>query len=505
MVEDSERDAALVLRQLRRMNRGIEAHRVEDAGAMKEAIAASSWDIVLSDWTLPHFSGLDALAVLKALAVDIPFIIVSGTVGEETAVTAIQAGAADYVLKGALVRLLPAVERALQEREARRARRRLEEQLRQAQKLEAIGSLAGGVAHDFNNLLSIILTYSDLLMRALPSDSPMREDLSEIKKAGERARDLTRQLLMFSRQQVIEPRVLCLNDPLQGIRTMLDRLIGEDIELSIVRSPDLWDVEADPGQIEQVLMNLVVNARDAMPDGGKLTIETANVVLDEDYQAQHPGAGTGPHVMLAVIDTGTGMDAVTRSRIFEPFFTTKGPGKGTGLGLSTVFGIVKQNRGNVWVYSEPGLGTAFKIYLPRTEAAREEKAPVPVAPRVSGNETILVVEDEASLRAAALRVLRELGYRVLEAALPSEAIALCERSTDHIHLLLTDVVMPEMNGRQLADRLRQGRPSLKVLYTSGYTENTIVHHGVPEAGIHFLPKPISPDLLAAKVRSVLDS
>ena len=385
-------------------------------------------------------------------------------------------------------------------------REKLEEQLRMSQKMEAIGSLAGGVAHDFNNLLSVILGYTGFALDAMPENTPLRADLLEVRKAGERAAALTRQLLAFGRKQVLQPLPLSLNQVATGLEQMLRRILGEDIDLLQTLAPELGLTLADPSQIGQVLMNLVVNARDAMPEGGKLTIGTANVEVDEEYAARHVAVMPGPYVMLAVTDTGCGMDPTTKARLFEPFFTTKEPGKGTGLGLSTVYGIVRQTGGNIWVYSEPGLGTTFKIYLPRVLSATMPTVTEPPAlpRRATGTETILVVEDEEALRRVARRILGAAGYTVLAAANGDEALAICAQHVGDIHLILTDVVMPRMSGKMLAQKLAQTRPTLKVLYMSGYTDDAIVHHGVLDAETQFLAKPFTAPDLARKVRVVLD-
>ena len=384
-------------------------------------------------------------------------------------------------------------------------RKRMEAQFLQAQKMEAIGQLAGGIAHDFNNLLTIIKGYSQLSLMELKEGGPLRENIEEINKASDRASDLTQQLLAFSRRQILEMKVLDLNALLPGVEMMLRRVIGEDIELVTRLAEDLGRVKSDRGQIEQVIMNLAVNARDAMPDGGKLTIETANAELDEAYARAHVAVTPGRYVMLSVSDTGVGMTPEVRGKVFEPFFTTKEKVKGTGLGLSTVYGIVKQSDGNIWVYSEPEKGTTFKIYLPREDEPLEE-----VVERVAGgelhrgDETILVVEDEDKVREVAVRILSGQGYRVLEASQGLDAFLICTEHDGPIHLLLTDVVMPKMSGRELAETLMSIRPRIKVLYMSGYTDNAIVHHGVLETGMDFIQKPFAVDTLARKVREVLD-
>ncbi len=757
LVEDSPTDAKMIVAELQRVGRPVEFLRVETAEAMRSALRDKSWDLVLSDWSMPRFTASAALAVLREARLDLPFIIVSGTVDEETAVQAMRAGAHDYVLKDRLGRLVPAVEREIRECKERVARReaeealrlsearfrtlaesglvgiivaessgqiieaneaflemvgysrqdlaaglvswasmtppewvdlnaaateqlracgvartwekeylrrdgtrvpvlvgvaaleggknialsidlterkraeagrsraeealraseeqyrvlfenspltkwlydvdtlrflavndaavrtygysreeflgmtimgirppqdvpqletamkrrvdeghlgvwphrrkdgtvfkaeihahtflqdgathrlivamdvtesrRLEEQLRQAQKMEAVGRLAGGVAHDFNNVLSVILGYGEMLLSDLPAGEPMRDDIDEIAKAARRAADLTRQLLTFSRQQVMDPKVLDLNDLLSNVDKMLRRVLGADVDLASLPAKGLGRVRADPGSIEQVVMNLVVNARDAMPTGGHLTIETANVELDEEYARLHAGAKPGPHVMLAVTDTGIGMDAQTLGRIFEPFFTTKPQGKGTGLGLSTVFGIVHQSGGTVWAYSEPGKGTTFKVFLPRVDAsldARNSDLPPPV---VRGTETILLVDDDDQVRLVARAILLKHGYQVIEARNAGEALLHAENHSGAIHLLLTDVVMPQVSGPALAVRLAATRPEMKVLCMSGYTDDSIVRHGVIEGHVAFLQKPVTPLSLTRKVRSVLD-
>ena len=753
LVEDSPSDAKLVIRHLGATGRPIEFERVEDPESMRLALERGGWDLVISDWSMPKFSARGALDVLKKAGIDLPFIIVSGTVGEDLAVDAMRAGAHDYVLKDKLGRLGPAVERELRECEARAASRRaqsrfqaliensddgivltsetgtlayvspaaerilgrpaadilgtnlgalvhpddaataaqhrqhvltergrvpsaqrrvvrpdgtyrwievtltnllhdpavgavvsnfrdvtdrratedalvvaqqrfgalfdsgimgiivsneggvvyqandtfltmlgysredlaagldwrkltppewahvnaatgealrthgrakpsekeyfrkdgtrvpvlvgfaaikggqvisvsidiaerkraaealtnLEAQLRQAQKMEAVGRLAGGVAHDFNNVLSVILSYTELILGDLKPNDPLRADVGEISTAAARAAGLTRQLLLLSRQQVVEPKVIDLHDVLTDMDKMLQRILGEDVDLVVMAPKSTGRVKVDPTHVEQVVLNLVVNARDAMPTGGKLTIETANVVLDEHYAQDHVPAKAGAYVMLAVSDTGCGMDAKTRAHIFEPFFTTKEVGKGTGLGLSTVYGIVQQSGGNVWVYSEPGKGTTFKVYLPRVDAELDVMTPAIAPTTLRGKETILVVEDEAQVRTVVVGTLRRQGYTVIAAENAGAALLICERHVGKIDLLLTDVVMPQMSGPELAKRLATTRPETKLLCMSGYTDDSIVRHGVLQSGVAFIQKPITPALLVRKVREVMDA
>jgi PAS domain S-box-containing protein len=391
--------------------------------------------------------------------------------------------------------------------ERRRAQKEitdLEEQLRQSQKMEAIGRLAGGIAHDFNNLLTLIKGYTQLSLLELKEKSPLKDDIEGIKKASERAADLIRQLLVFSRRQVMEMKVLDLNTLLRDLDKMLRRVIGENIELVTLLTDDLARVKADPGQMEQVMINLVVNARDAMPFGGKLTIETANVEVDEAFARAHIGANPGRYVRLSVRDTGVGMTPEVQERVFEPFFTTKKKGQGTGLGLSTVYGIVKQSGGNIWLDSAPGQGTTFKIYLPRVEELAEELTEdLHGEDLPQGRETVLVVEDEERVRQLSVRILTRQGYRVWEAANGVEALRICERQKEPIDLMLTDVVMPQMGGKELAEKVQPLRPQMRVLFTSGYMDDDSVHK-ILNSGNQFLKKPFSPTVLACKVREVLD-
>jgi nitrogen-specific signal transduction histidine kinase/CheY-like chemotaxis protein len=384
-------------------------------------------------------------------------------------------------------------------------KRRLEQQLRQAQKMEAVGRLAGGVAHDFNNILGVIMGYADIVSRRLPRGDALAGKVAEILKAADRAAGLTRQLLAFSRKQILQPRVLDLNSVMGDMDKMLRRLIGEDVELKTRLQEHLGSVMADPGQMEQVIMNLAVNARDAMPEGGSLLLETRDVELDESYVQVHPSTRSGPHVMLAVSDTGCGMDQETMARIFEPFFTTKDQGKGTGLGLSTVYGIVDQSGGSIDVYSEPGRGTTFKIYLPRVEGKAGLAAVTAPAPPPKGSETVLLVEDEEALRSMIRETLEDGGYRVLEAATPQQALAIAGSHEGNIHMTLTDVVMPGMSGPDLVKRLALLRPGAAVVYMSGYTDDAIGQHGLLDASTHFLQKPFTSQQLLIKCREVLGS
>ena len=631
IIEDSESDALLVTHELRRDGRDVDVTVVDSLDAIRQALV-DPWDVILSDWSLPGFTALDVLPVIRERAIDTPVIVVSGTITEDLAVSVMRAGAHDFVLKDRLSRLVPAVEREIRDAESRSARRRaeqevaisaeryrqlfessplpmwvydvaslrlltvneaairrygytraefleltlddlrppedvlrlhedvarrvdapavwrhvtkagellaveitahdldfegrvarlvlandvterqrLESQLRQSQKMEAIGRLAGGVAHDFNNILCVIMSYSETLLDTL-EPGEMRDDIEQIRNAGSRGAALTRQLLMFNRQQLLEPRVLDLNDVLTDMGKMLQRLLREDIELISITAPDLGQVRADLGSLEQVLMNLVVNARDAMPSGGKLTLETANIELDRGYALDHLGVTPGSYVMIVVRDTGVGMDAATQARIFEPFFTTKERGRGTGLGLSTVFGIMQQNHGHVWVESAPGAGTTFRLYLPRVDAVA-----TPVRPRgrpttLYGSETVLLVEDDDQVRAVALTILKKFGYSVIAARDGDEAQRVCEAHPHRIHLLLTDVVMPGITGPELARRLRGIRPDMEVLCMSGYTDEADRKLGSgaldgsddSDDSIEYLQKPFTAEALSLRVRAVID-
>ena len=397
------------------------------------------------------------------------------------------------------------VEDLTEGKQAEEALRAAEGRLVQAAKLEAVGRLAGGVAHDFNNLLGVIMGYADLMLKRLPVDDPSRRNVMEIQKAADRASGLTKQLLAFSRRQVLQPRVLDPHQTIREVESMLQRMIGEDVALVTVLREGVGRVRADPGQVQQVLMNLAVNARDAMPDGGTLTIETANVDLSEDYAREHLGVTAGPYVLVAVSDTGVGMTPEVQAHIFEPFFTTKGPERGTGLGLATVYGIVKQSGGNIWVYSEPGRGATFKVYLPRAEGDPPGTLVVdPPPPPQRGHETVLLVEDDDKVREVVSLALREAGYGVLEARGGASALALAAAHQTRVHLIITDLVMPGMSGRELVDRFRAKHPETRALFMSGYTDATAHQRGGLPPDAAFIQKPFAPSSLARKVRDVLE-
>jgi len=629
LVEDNENDAVLVVRELKRGGYDTTYERVYDAASMHAALDRQTWDLVLSDHSMPQFGGRAALDVLRQRDPDVPFIFVSGTIGEDAAVESMRMGAQDYLNKSNLRRLVPAIQRELREAASRRERRRaetalreseqrfekvfqaspvgitistlaegryldvnaaflrmigrtrdevigrtsfdisfwrdpadrtrvmerlargggvaheleltvqakdgairhvlvaleqvdfsgvpcivalvhdisglkqLEQQLNQAQKMEAVGRLAGGVAHDFNNMLTVITSYGDLLLGDLPAGDSRRGDIEEILKAARGAATLTRQLLAFSRQEVIQPRPISVNAIVAGTEKMLKRVIGEDIALESELAAEPATVLCDPGQLEQIVMNLVVNARDAMPQGGRVRIVTTNATLDEPVVRDLPFSRPGRYVVLTVSDTGIGMDAATQEHIFEPFFTTKEQGKGTGLGLATVYAVAKQAGGFVGVESAPGEGASFTVFLPAIDApaTRIEGGSAGELPR--GTETVLLVEDATAVRSVIRQVLERLGYTVLDAADGQLALEVAARHHGPIDLVITDIVMPALGGREMAERLRKVRPEIRILYTSGYTDDAIVRSGVLDAQFVFMQKPFTPETLAAKVREAL--
>jgi two-component system cell cycle sensor histidine kinase/response regulator CckA len=462
--------------------------------------------LILSDYTLPKFDGLSAIQIAKALFPDLPVILVTATLGEERAIESLKSGATDYVLKDGLFRLVPAVVRAMQEVDERAERHRLEAQFIEGQKMEVIGRLAGGVAHDFNNILGVIMGYSEMLNSDIPPDSPLRKFTKEIQHASERAAGLTRQLLVFSRKQTVQAVVLDLNEVVIEMQQLLVRLIDAHIKLVLVSGEGIGCIMADSGYVGQLLMNLAVNARDAMPNGGTLTITTSNIVLNEEYAREHPEIRPGDYVMLSVSDTGTGMTEEVKARLFEAFFTTKSLGKGTGLGLATCQTIVQQCTGSIDVSSELGKGTTFKIYFPRVERLVEvTKKDATLGPSPRGTETLLIVEDDQSVRHLACAVLAANGYEVYSAANGQDALNVAhEHKGAPISLVITDVIMPLMDGKVMAEWMKITDPNLKVLFTSGYTDDAIIEHGVLENGVEFLPKPYMPGTLVRKVREVLD-
>jgi two-component system, cell cycle sensor histidine kinase and response regulator CckA len=527
-IEDDPTDAALVQTALEAGGVTCAITRAQTRDDFVAALEHGGVDLILSDFTLPAFDGLSALKIAHATQPELPVIMLSGTLGEERAVDSLKNGATDYVLKGHLSRLVPAVRRAMLEVEERAERRRLEAQIVEAQKMEVVGHLASGVAHDFNNILAVIVGYSDMMMRELGPDNPLRKDVGEIQRACERAVGLTRQLLVFSRKATVQPAVLDLNAVVSDLDNMLRRLLDENIEMTIVPGKHVGRVKADSGYVGQVLMNLVVNARDAMPNGGQITIATTNVTLDENHSPCGVGVGTSPdgvppltpqgkhthtgavpgdYVMLSVSDTGTGMTQEAKARLFEPFFTTKPKGKGTGLGLLTCQTIVQQSGGHIGVYSEAGKGTTFKIFLPRVDLPLDTDTQfVKAGPLPRGTETLLLVEDEPSLRHLASGILEAQGYTLLRANNGQEGLrAAREWKGQPIRLVITDVIMPQMGGKVMAEWLKTTYPDLKILFTSGYTDDTISRHGVLEPGVAFLPKPYTPAALTHKVRAMLDN
>ena len=501
IVEDSEDDCLLVVHTLRQAGLNCDHVRIHSASSFRAALHDQEWDVIVSDYSLPNFSAPEALAILNESQLDIPFIVISGTVGEETVVKLMRSGARDCVMKDHLMRLPAAIERELRESEARRQYRRVEEQFLQAQKMEAIGRLASGVAHDFNNLLTIITGFAQL---ALLEPNPAQSGLEQILRAADRAATLTRQLLVFSRQQSLDIRVFDLNILIHDVEKMIRRVIGEDVEIRTIFHDEEAHVKVDPHQIEQVILNLVVNSRDAMPKGGVLTLETHHYVLDAAGSVLF-GCKPGQYFQLSVSDTGVGMDKATLSKIFDPFFTTKAEGRGTGLGLSTVYGIVSQSGGAIRAYSEPGVGTTMRILLPAaSEKAEQDCGDTEIAAQ-RGSETVLVVEDDETVLALCSTVLQAHGYTVLEADGPDEAIEICRRYRGPIQLLVSDVVMPGANGPALAVQIREARPAIRMLFMSGYTQETMEQYGFANQHAGFIQKPFSASALAKKVRHVLDT
>jgi signal transduction histidine kinase len=503
-LEDDPADANLIQSTLEAEGIPCELTRVQTRHDFVEALERGGFDLILSDFSLPAFDGLSAAQIVRARWPAIPLILVSGTLGEELAIDSLKSGATDYVLKQRLSRLVPAVRRAIQEVEERVERRRLEAQFIEAQKMQVVGHLAGGVAHDFNNILAVMMGYSELMMDKLAPDDEFRSYLETIRSAGERAAGLTRQLLIFSRKQTVQLVVLQINEVIKDLDKMLKRLVDENIELAVVPGKELGRIKADSGYVGQVVMNLVVNARDAMPNGGLLNIATSNATLDDNYARTHMGAIPGDYVMLSVSDTGTGMNEEVKAHMFEAFFTTKPKGKGTGLGLATCQTIVQQSGGYIDVQTEIGRGTIFKVYFPRVDLPLATGAHTTTGPWPRGTETLLVVEDDPSLRHLAQSVLRSQGYEVLTAANGRDALhAVRDHKGSPIRLVITDVIMPVMGGLVMAEWLTSGNPDLKILFTSGYTDDAVFQPGALHAGVEYLSKPYTPATLSCKVRDLL--
>ena len=504
-VEDSEDDSLLLARELSKGGFTLTSERVDSATGLRTALERGEWDLVVSDHSMPDFTGLEALRIVRERNPDVPFIFVSGTIDEATAVAALRQGAQDYLTKGRLERLLPAVEREIREAAEQRHRKRLERQVNALQKFEAIGRLAGGIAHDFNNILGAILGWAEMGMEDEQAGQRAKQRFQKISEQAHRATKLTSQILAFARRQVLQPRKLSLNACVDDVTNLLHKLIGDRVEIRVLADGNLRVAMADPAQIDQVLMNLCLNARDAMPEGGVVIIETRNVDMDEEHARVHPEAHPGRYVLLSVSDTGVGMDRATIERIFEPFFTTKELGRGTGLGLATVYGIVKQHGGFIYVYSEPGKGTAFRLYFPSCEGAADAGAPKegPVELR-KGSETILLADDHDGLRQSAQEMLRDLGYHVIPAANGREAVNLFKFNADRVQLLLLDVMMPELDGPHAYEEIITLRPHIPVIFSSGYTPDAVPFIAAIGKGALVLQKPYTLKSLSQMIRTALD-
>jgi two-component system cell cycle sensor histidine kinase/response regulator CckA len=503
IIEDSEDDTALILQELRRGGYETDFKRVESEDTLKSVLALQDWDLVISDFSMPQFSGTDALKLVRTMGSDTPFIFVSGAMGEDTAVAALKNGAQDYLVKTNLTRLVPAVQRELQEAEDRKERKRLEKHVQQLQKFEAIGRLAGGIAHDFNNTIGAIMGWAELGYDESKEGSRSRDRFEKIREQAVWAGKLTSQLLTFARRQVLQPRGVNLNTLVDESMKLLYRLIGEQFDTRVIKHPELEITLVDPTQVQQALMNLCLNARDAMPEGGTLTIETQNVEIDDEYCRQHPSGTPGRYVMLSVSDTGVGMDKATLDQVFEPFFTTKELGRGTGLGLATVYGIVKQHNGFIYAYSEPGNGTVFRLYFPVLIGSA---APPEIRAKESsqkGTGTILVADDYDALRETTREMLMSLGYKVICAKNGAEAIELFQRNADQIDLVLLDVVLPSYSGPEVFSRILSIRPGTKAVFVSGYSDDNALLNSAVQRGIGILQKPFSLSSLSRAVREAM--
>ncbi len=504
LVDDDEEDCLLTQGMFAKLDGAhYRLHWVSDHRSALNACGEAEFDLCLVDYRLGPEDGIELVRDLIARGHGMPIIVLTGQGDREVDIQATQAGAADYLVKGEITPILleRTIRHAIRSHADMRALRKGAAELRQAQKMEAVGRLAGGIAHDFNNLLSVIRGYSSLVLPKL-ADDDTRRAVERIDQAAARAAELTGQLLAFSRQQVLQPEISSLNDVIEETLTLLERLLGEDILLESRLDPELAPILVDRSQVTQVILNLAVNAREAMAEGGTLAIQTDNSELDAAYALQHPDVSPGSYVRLQITDSGPGMDEETRNQVFEPFFTTKA--QGTGLGLSTVYGIVKQSGGHIWLYSEPGLGTTFKVYFPTTSAPAQANEPPAQVDSLQGDETILLVEDADMLRPLVADVLESYGYRILTATDGIEALELARKEeTPEIDLLLTDVVMPRMNGRELAEKLTALQPQLRTLYTSGYPSDTVLRHGIAEARAAFIQKPYLAEELARKIREIL--
>jgi two-component system, cell cycle sensor histidine kinase and response regulator CckA len=504
MVEDSEEDTELVIRELRRGGYDVRFERVDTSLAMSATLENRTWDVVICDFSLAHFSGADALQLLRRSNPDTPFIYVSGMIGEETAIAALKQGAHDYVMKGSLKRLLPAIQKELKEAQRRCEKAQLERQRRQQERFEAIGRLAGGVAHDFNNLIGAILGWAELGQDEARDGSGQQERFRQIRNQAELAAGLTAQLLAFARRQVLQPITLDMNKSILELRSFLASGMEENIEFKVILDPHLDVIESDASQLGQITMNLCINARDSMPTGGRLIMETHNVEFDKEFCDRNSAGRPGRYVMLVVSDTGIGMDAATVDRLFEPFFASKDLHKGKGLGLATVYGIVKQHGGFLNVCSEVGKGTTFRVYLPSTAGRSVQAQPFTATISVTGNETILVAEDHEGIRAVANEILSSHGYRTILAADGQEALRLFRQNPTRIDLAILDVAMPGLSGTEAFTQISAIRPDLPVVFTSGHTSESASLNSKIAAGAAFLQKPYALKALCRIVRSTLD-
>jgi len=502
IVEDSDDDASLLLLLLRQAGFEINSERVDSAATLARALT-KSWDIIISDHSLPQFSGTEALKMARAIDADVPFIFVSGTIGEDTATDAMRTGAQDYVMKSNLKRLVPAVQRELRDSEERKERKRLDRRVQQLQKFEALGKLVGGIAHDFNNMIGAILGWAEMGCEETQPENPSYNRFQKIRRQAMRAGKLTSQLLAFAGGQILQTRKINLNIVVQEEMSLLGRIIGEDIAVRVHVAPDLRVTLADPTQIEQVLMNLCLNARDAMSEGGQLLIETRNVEIGVEFCRDHAYGLPGSYVMLSVTDSGVGMDVATMERMFEPFFTTKETGKGTGLGLATVHGIVNQHGGFILTNSEPGKGTSFQVYLPASSGEHEPDERACDNQPLRGTETILLAEDHDGLRDTAQEMLQALGYRILAASDGANALELFRLNADQIDLIVMDVVMPSLSGPEAYLEMSALRPGIPVLFTTGYTPQARALVSMLEKGAAVLSKPYSLISLSQMVRGAL--